>query len=1502
MRHPLGLQAKPAFGVRLQAGCTVNRHRSTRRKKLNRFKFFRTSGEAGIGTLAACRQKPVRQLEMIFVCSALITLSISSVSAQQKSEDNQYHRPAYELDQILGKGREYQMPARVNLLHPSPHRRIISLDGEWDFEIDPQDAGISERWFDPDAQPELARRLTVPGSWESQGVGEPTAKTAHSYVGAGWYRRSVVVPADWSGARCWLKIGGAHRYADVWVNGVYLGHHETYVTAFKYEITDIVKPGAELIIAIRVDNRLAYPNDMTGCFSWFVNWGGLYRSVELEANAATCLRDVVLAPDAVSSQLRITADVDGPEPSSVVATVGEWQASADVVNGKAALTLAMPGAALWSPRQPHLHTVDLHLCNARGEVIDSWIERFGVRSFEVRNEDLYLNGAPVFLRGYGNDCVWPLTIHTPVERDVHRGHFSKARSYGFNYVRHHSWTPPPEYLDAADELGFLLQIELPVAYQRFLLPNVGKLEKQLREIVVQYRNHPSLAIYCMGNEFAARRDEVRGYLDGLVAETRQMDPTRFVRPTDPSPVYGPGNSVVPGNIFGFGGKGGILHEYGNVCVFPDVRLADKYVSGYRPTRLSETLKVAQRYGQEKLLTLFADNSARLQAVLTRIYLENALAQAPEVDGYNYWLITDCAHDATTGIFDDFWGDRGVWTPETFSRINAATTLLLKANRNVWKGVSNFRRNQPVDQRSGLGSAWPSTFNAGAEEELDVLLCDYSGTPWSNARLWWRVETTDGETILTGESEKTIQAECYRAVSVGRVKLKLPATSTACSAVLHIGLKMAQREVTNNYRVWIFPSSDNCLKSFSHTVEIKGANPLAEKIRRRYGLTGALRDDPTVRVVAGDPDADDMELAASGGTVLALADKAFSSEQAVFGTSWWQGGNNRGTVLREHPALDGFPHEGFADLQLQRLIDGGRVMILTNMPVAVNPIIRGIDAEMAISGTDQRLAGRPQAYLMELPVGERGGRLLVTTLNFSDAIDTPEGVWLFDRLLRCAVQNRPSSPAERADGVKVLSWLRPSLNRLTAQVSVESRLVASGKPRSDLPTVLPGESGLLILDLCYSGAMAAILNLDASLTPELNPSGASRQRVVLQPGVKTRLRWTVSAPQTGEWPMGSIKMQMGDSMKTLDLGRVKADYPASPWNSSFELSGEIVESASTLPVARYDFTADHGRKLHDTIGANHGRIEGAVLWLHAPDYDTDALTFDGRTTFAVVPDAPALDLTTGFAVEVVFRYAENDNQSAYGCLIDKGGSARRNYGIYLVKGGELSVSTQSGGEEFLKSTSTLALAPGVWHHAVWTCDGCKGQLVVNGAVRGSWDVTQGKELDANNLKLFLGKRGSNNDMFFQGDLASIVIARVEGMPTLAPLGWQLEQDASGSVWIDREMSSDGDHSLCLTAADGICRLISQYPVKIRSGSTYSIKADVAVSPDYPLHKGMPAVIFTAGADRQVLRLSEKAEAQKFVELGGTIIIPEGITELRIAIETAGSGAPVWIDNIRVRESE
>ena len=204
--------------------------------------------------------------------------------------------------------------AVVNPPVPTDDGRVLSLRGEWEFSafrhaIEGRDLRyMHERNFwgeEPEGWKNL-RKINVPGCWEAQGVGEPgpgisyqgepVAKWAHRHVhvGNGFYRKRVRIPESWRGQRVWLKVGRVQSRGWFWVDGKPVAHVNEAHRALKWEITDLVRPGAECTILAEVDNTYPFRNSQIYTYN---RWGGLIRDVELEATPGVFMDEVWVRGD-----------------------------------------------------------------------------------------------------------------------------------------------------------------------------------------------------------------------------------------------------------------------------------------------------------------------------------------------------------------------------------------------------------------------------------------------------------------------------------------------------------------------------------------------------------------------------------------------------------------------------------------------------------------------------------------------------------------------------------------------------------------------------------------------------------------------------------------------------------------------------------------------------------------------------------------------------------------------------------------------------------------------------------------------------------------------------------------------------------------------------------------------------------------------------------------------------------------------------------------------------
>ena len=264
-------------------------------------------------------------------------------------------------------------------------RQRIDLNGPWQFRTDPNNQGEQQSWHSGGAGPAFDRTIAVPGSWQAQGVGEPRGFMRHDYAGPAWYRRTVAIPASWRGQSITLRIGGAHRYTTVFLNGKKLGEHRGFSSPFSFDATDAARPGADNVIAIRIENpgaapvegpREQEPHYPTGLLNYIGNWGGIYGGVELRATDPVRIDQLYVRPDVAASAATFIVRVKNGgaaaysgEVKVEIAPKYQGTARVEVPAGgstDAEIRVSMPNATLWSPDQPHLYTAAIALGGGSG--------------------------------------------------------------------------------------------------------------------------------------------------------------------------------------------------------------------------------------------------------------------------------------------------------------------------------------------------------------------------------------------------------------------------------------------------------------------------------------------------------------------------------------------------------------------------------------------------------------------------------------------------------------------------------------------------------------------------------------------------------------------------------------------------------------------------------------------------------------------------------------------------------------------------------------------------------------------------------------------------------------------------------------------------------------------------------------------------------------------------------------------------------------------------------
>ena len=889
------------------------------------------------------------------------------------------------------------LPAVVNPVGREASPNLISLRGEWEFVTQPKPfcrryrhtkvpfAKVDEntpanRRSGMDTPWSEARRINVPGAWEAQGVGEPgmsipwdplwdssPKRINHIYMGEGWYRKDVVVPSGWSGRKMWLKVGGVKSQGWFWVNKHPVAWVDTYCGTYKYDITPFVRPGETNRILVCVNNALP---SRKGLMSNVHRWGGIYRDVEIEATPETRIDDAWVRGlfDEKAAEAHVTVTGLAVQARQIRVTVeGEAAVCRASVEGETVVRLPLRDFRPWSPESPNLYWAKIELLDEEGYLMQAWRERFGVRKLEVRGDTFYLNNHPYFLRGFGDDSVYPIAGLPPADRETHLAHLKKAHAAGFNFVRLHTHCEVPEYFEAADEAGILVQAELPyytdVPTEAFAFDPL----RDLRELQAHYRRYPSFAVYCGGNE-----GRLGPYVEKKMYEfVKGTDPDRLVNHQDGDRMLwqewdgdegcnDPGNSdydIGPRDIWPRGtfntGRPFVCHEYLNLCVKQDTRIAPLYTGAWAvpDSRADRSAWLAAR----GLDLAWGDALQDAQHVLQGVYQKRGIEWArkdPYCDGYCFWTAVDVVvangpiHSAQ-GLFDPFWQvKKGGLTPERFALFNGPSVVL-----------ADFAPECSVAE-------------VGETRKVAFLFANYDGASKRNVAVRWTL-STNGQVLVNGEEPVTEIAE-GNARPVATTMLTMPPVARAVKAVLRAEVD----GTANEWDFWVFPK-----RAKRNGSDIAADAELLPMLAKLYDdVSDAVSPEGAKArvVIAPFGSKTAAEALARGQNVLTVSGWDGTPNVSL---GWWSMGNQVGTALAKGNAvLAGLPHEGSLTPLLFRVVKDGAHPLGEGGLKLVEPMIVG--------------EGRKDCYLYlgEVECGE-GRQLAAFGLDILSGM--PEGTAILD---------------------------------------------------------------------------------------------------------------------------------------------------------------------------------------------------------------------------------------------------------------------------------------------------------------------------------------------------------------------------------------------------------------------------------------------------------------------------------------------------------------------------
>lgn len=466
-------------------------------------------------------------------------------------------------------------------------RTVLSFNDGWSFLKLTQADGLSGLAIESlDFDDSAWKSINLPHTWNAidgadgwSGVDEGGE---HYYRGLGGYRKKFTISESTDSKRVYIEFEGANTVTEVFINGVFTGRHEGGYAAFRFDITELLKRGSENVIAVKVNNA---PTDYIAPITNqgdFTKMGGIYRDVKL-----IILPEVHIdLMDFGSSGVYITSEIkegcadigvlvklsnDGGKDKTVNVKVDILDAQGETVatsSSKAEVTagggsdyntsIVLGNPHLWDGvDDPYLYSARVAVSDEDGNILDEIVEHFGVREYHIDPErGFYLNGRYYDLHGvnYHQDSFengWAMT-NEQRERD-----YNMMRELGCTTVRMAHYQHNRYEYDLCDRLGLTVWTEIGLVNRMsaddksLTLADrlAGNLRQQLRELIRQNYNHPSIIIWGTSNELFQMSDEIFDLYTELNAIAKSEGGLRLVSFAD-SQFWGRFMEL-PGDVVGY---------------------------------------------------------------------------------------------------------------------------------------------------------------------------------------------------------------------------------------------------------------------------------------------------------------------------------------------------------------------------------------------------------------------------------------------------------------------------------------------------------------------------------------------------------------------------------------------------------------------------------------------------------------------------------------------------------------------------------------------------------------------------------------------------------------------------------------------------------------------------------------------------------------------------------------------------------------------------------------
>ena len=566
--------------------------------------------------------------------------------------------------------------AQTPLITDIGSRKVTSLNGKWQYIIDPYGTGFydyrfqerrendREAYWNSDEPVNKTDRkehkftdkyiLNVPGDWNSQ------AEKFLYYEGIVWYKKFFDFTKTNTSDKLYLYFGAVNYEADVYLNGKKLGKHKGGFTPFNFEVPDSVLKATGNYLVVKVDNTRHKDEVPTVNTDWW-NYGGITRDVLLVEVPQEYIQDYSLQLKKMAPAKTKNIPVEGwvqlngwQNTKQVVVEIPELKIKKTfpVTGDKIVVQFNLPTVQLWSPQTPKLYNVIINSGTDRIE------DKIGFRTIEVSGKQVLLNGKPLFMRG--------ICTHEEIAQQGRRAYsredalllLGEAKELGCNMVRLAHYPHNENMTRTADSMGILIWSEIPV-YWTIDFTNAevfNKARTQLTEMITRDRNRASIIIWSVGNETPVKPARTE-FMHNLIRAARALDSTRLVSAAL-EVNYNPGENKVDdplGEFVDIVSFNEYLGWYGGLP--NNCRTANWSIAYNKPFFISET-------GAETLYGFHGDSLTRWSEEYQEWFYREQVAMLKRMPdnfvGLSPWILVDFRSPKRNNqVYQEGWNNKGL---------------------------------------------------------------------------------------------------------------------------------------------------------------------------------------------------------------------------------------------------------------------------------------------------------------------------------------------------------------------------------------------------------------------------------------------------------------------------------------------------------------------------------------------------------------------------------------------------------------------------------------------------------------------------------------------------------------------------------------------------------------------------------------------------------------------------------------------------------------------------